>query len=718
MMFQTSRSRSSRHQQDIIFAGCTLEPMAAYLKALGLLRVVAQLDPQAMGRWDGSRFILKTTCSPQDIINFFLLQYSPSPACSPWNGTSGFWKKAPIVEQLLAAENPRFSKLRSLYATAKEFVMASGLKRQPEKAEKVKFIQDFQDIVAGQLADTEAGNQWQEWFLAVVVEREIVTKKSVTRKFDMPKLLGTGGNIGNADLGFCFAQAIAGLWDLNSGVPLAKCEERIRSGLFGELHSHVLDSTGLTQFHPASDFYTEYREQRSKDYAHAGMNSTAASNPFDLVLAIEGLFLFSGMSCREVETVESTTSHYSLAVSLNTALDPSSASDEVRGQDIEEIWLPVWENFVTAQGLREALFERGRNRLSRQPIRDSIDFAAEVSQWGADRTIDRFVRYGFLNRKGQANFSVSLGQFRPIKGLVDFAAELRPYRQFMKRFCRRKEATPKLEALFNCLESSIFNLLGSNGRVIDVLTAIGALESYISNSGEIGEDTLPSPCPTLSSKWVAKALQEDSSPEARLALSLASCQLRSQLFRVSRSEQGWWKWDESVTSCWINGSPIQSLLKLQQHWELNGKPSWFIPALPCDVGCFIQQDAELGRFEELLRGFALCSFKDFSLPAIQSTDYFISPLYVLCSACVWGDRRDGIEGKVAEHTQMLVRWLSLNQPDRAGEQAIRLLRSAGYCPKVSLSGSFRGADFNRVMAASLAFPLTQYQIDHRFSRFL
>lgn len=717
MAFQVSRSQPPQ-QQDVVFAGCMLEPMSAYLKALGLLRAVEQLDPQTMGRWDESRFILRTACSEQDIINFFLHQYSPSPACSPWNGTSGFWKNAPIVNQVIAAENSRFSKLQSLYTAAKEFIVASGLKRQPEKAEKVAFIQQFQDIVAGQLANTEAGNQWQEWFSAVVVEREIVTKKNISRKFDMPKLLGTGGNIGNADLGFCFAQAIVGLWDLNSSSPLANCEERIRASLFGELHPNILDTTGLTQFYPASDFYTEYREQRSKDYAHAGMNSTAASNPFDLVLAIEGLFLFSGMSCRDVETVESTVSHYSLAVSLNTALDPSSASDEVRGQDIEEIWLPVWENFVTAQRLREALFERGRNRLSRQPIRDSIDFAAEISQWGADRTIDRFIRYGFLNRKGQANFSVCLGQFRPSKGLVDFAAELRPYRQFMKRFCRRKETTPKLEALFNRLEFSIFNLLGANGRIIDVLTALGALESYISHSGEIGKENLPSPCPSLSSKWVAEALQEDSSSEARLALSLASCQVRSQLFRASRSEQGWWIWDKDGTSCWVDGSSIHSLLALQQQWELNNRPSWFIPALLCDISRFILQDIDLERFEALLKGFALCSFKDFSPPSVQSEDYFVPPLYAVCATCVWGHRRDGFEGKVAEHTQALVRWLSLNQPDRAGEQAIRLLRSAGYRPRVGLSGSFRGADFNRVVAASLAFPLTQYQIDHRFSRFL
>ena len=718
MNFHFSRIRSPSNQQDIALPGCAPEPMSSYLKALGILRAVEQLDSQAKGRWEGSRFFLRTDYSEQDIVNFFLHQYSPSPACSPWNGTSGFWKNAHIVTEVIEAESPRFSALQSIYEAAKKFIEASGLKRQPEKAEKVEFIQQFQDIIAGQLINTTASAQWQEWFSAVMVRREIVTKKGITHKFDMPRLLGTGGNIGNADLGFCFAQALRILFDFKSGSPLPMCEERIRASLFCELHSEILDTNGLTQFHPASDFYTEYKEQKSKDYAHAGMNSTAASNPFDLVLAIEGLFLFSGVSCRRSESVESTVSHYSLAVSLNTALDPSSASDEIRGQDIEEIWLPVWKNLITAKGLREALFERGRNRLSQQPIFDSIDFATEVSQWGVDRTIDRFVRYGFLNRKGQANFSVCLGQFRPSEGLADLAAKLRFYRQSMKRFCCRKEATPKLESLFNRLESSIFRLLGSDGLAVDVLVAIGALEAYISQSGEVGKGDLPHPCRTLSSEWLAKALEEDDSSEARLALSLASCQIRSLLFLVAPSEKGRWTWNKEAKPSWINSLPITSLLELQQYWELNGKPERFIFTPLCDISRFILQNINLKRFEELLKGFALCSFENFTRSYDSQADYFLPPLYAVCASCAWGDRRDQIEGKVAERTQALVRWLSLNQPNRAADQAIRLLRNAGYHPKLSLSENFKGADFNRIVAASLAFPIAQYQIDYSFHRFL
>lgn len=49
--------------------GCAPVPLAHYLKALGILRLVAeQLDPAARGWWEGERFLLasykeKKSCS-------------------------------------------------------------------------------------------------------------------------------------------------------------------------------------------------------------------------------------------------------------------------------------------------------------------------------------------------------------------------------------------------------------------------------------------------------------------------------------------------------------------------------------------------------------------------------------------------------------------------------------------------------------------------------
>jgi CRISPR-associated protein Csx17 len=78
--------------EPIILYGCSPEPLIQYLKALGILRLVAeQLDPQARGAWNGDAFVLTTTRSRDELIDFFFTQYRPTPLISPWNGGSGFY---------------------------------------------------------------------------------------------------------------------------------------------------------------------------------------------------------------------------------------------------------------------------------------------------------------------------------------------------------------------------------------------------------------------------------------------------------------------------------------------------------------------------------------------------------------------------------------------------------------------------------------------------
>ena len=69
--------------------GCAPAPLANYLKALGVLRLVGeQVDAQARGWWDGERFCLLTRLSKEELETFFLEQYEPTPLVSPWNDAS------------------------------------------------------------------------------------------------------------------------------------------------------------------------------------------------------------------------------------------------------------------------------------------------------------------------------------------------------------------------------------------------------------------------------------------------------------------------------------------------------------------------------------------------------------------------------------------------------------------------------------------------------
>ena len=72
--------------------GCAPTPLAHYLKALGILRLVAeQKDNTARGWWEGDCFRLATMLSSNEIEEFFLYDYRPTPFVAPWNKGSGFF---------------------------------------------------------------------------------------------------------------------------------------------------------------------------------------------------------------------------------------------------------------------------------------------------------------------------------------------------------------------------------------------------------------------------------------------------------------------------------------------------------------------------------------------------------------------------------------------------------------------------------------------------
>ncbi|MCG8648933.1 MAG: hypothetical protein MI861_03825, partial [Pirellulales bacterium] len=72
--------------------GCNTRPLADYLKAIAVLRLLSlQTDAKVLGCWHRDRFVLQTTLSVDDISSFFLQRYQPTPLIAPWNGGSGFY---------------------------------------------------------------------------------------------------------------------------------------------------------------------------------------------------------------------------------------------------------------------------------------------------------------------------------------------------------------------------------------------------------------------------------------------------------------------------------------------------------------------------------------------------------------------------------------------------------------------------------------------------
>lgn len=130
---------------DVILKGCTPEPLMSYLKALGILRLVAEDrehgDPGARGFWRDDVLVLRSRLDKAGLVEFVLKHYQPTPIVVPWSGGDFFavdWdakpqkhKKTPtaatIVESFLVTSSDRLRPYRDVLLSCKEAMAACGM---------------------------------------------------------------------------------------------------------------------------------------------------------------------------------------------------------------------------------------------------------------------------------------------------------------------------------------------------------------------------------------------------------------------------------------------------------------------------------------------------------------------------------------------------------------------------------------------------------------
>src|SRR5947208_1584228 len=105
--------------QQLRLTGCTSTPFGSYLKALGVLRLI----PNARGLWDGDTFVLQSELGFQELLDWYLHQYEPTPIIAPWNGGSGFYAKdnQDGIRAIEDSTDPRFAIYRAAIATCRLF---------------------------------------------------------------------------------------------------------------------------------------------------------------------------------------------------------------------------------------------------------------------------------------------------------------------------------------------------------------------------------------------------------------------------------------------------------------------------------------------------------------------------------------------------------------------------------------------------------------------
>ena len=109
--------------------GCRPTPLASYLKALGILRLVAeQKDEAARGWWQSDRFHLRTCLDRDALLRFFLEEYRPTPIVAPWNGGSGFYPNdvQAGIDAIRRGAHERFSSYRDAIELGARLISERG----------------------------------------------------------------------------------------------------------------------------------------------------------------------------------------------------------------------------------------------------------------------------------------------------------------------------------------------------------------------------------------------------------------------------------------------------------------------------------------------------------------------------------------------------------------------------------------------------------------
>jgi len=477
------------------FEGCRPRPLASYLKALGVLRLVSlQKDNEVRGYWRAGHFWLVTRLSAQELERFLLEEYSPTPLVAPWNGGSGFYPKdnTTAIDAIQSSRAARLDRYREAIALCRRFT--EGLEQAPKG--DVKFR------VQRQLIET-APTWMREWMAAVFVIGS-------DGEPDYPAILGTGGNDGRFDFTNNFMQRLVALFDCDDvhARPTREAVGELSRSLWAVPGAGSHHAT-MGQFDPGSVSGANFGN---------GFRGQSVTNCWDYVLLLEGCLTLSASATRRlaVHAPSRAAAPFAVHSAAGGYASASSADELCRGEQ----WFPVWSSPASYAEVR-SLFSEGRATLKRHAAQGAMDFALSISRLGVARGVDAFERYGYIERNGQANLAVPLGRWvvgaKPHLQLLD---EVDGWVQRIRTAAGAKGAPQAFARHARALQDAVF-LCCQQGRTRDwqqLWFALGAAEHQLTRSPRFVAERGLQPLPALNAEWIQAI--DDGHPSCRIAVAL------------------------------------------------------------------------------------------------------------------------------------------------------------------------------------------------------
>ena len=492
--------------------GCAPTPLASYLKALGVLRLLSSpanhvdgkaADPQARGWWEHERFHLTTTLGPDGLLHYFLEAYAPSPIIAPWNGGSGFYPSdnkdgfTPLISESVAT---RFASIAKTIRIASRAIERQALTERPQGDAKIELVA----LLRAELP--EPAIDWIDAVLALSGEG-----------LAYPQLLGTGGNDGRLDFTNNFMRRLVstkrplGILDAVSGRPLDGTESLLVNALY-DMPSNGLGSGAIGQFAPGA---------AGGPNATVGYEADANVNPWDFVLMLEGAIVFAGAAARRHQGRSASGASFPFTVrSVGAGWGGVDGTDENDAR--AEFWAPLWRRPARFREIN-ALLAEGRAVLNGRTARDGLDFARAAASLGISRGFSEFQRYGFLMRSGKAYLATPIGRrFAAPAPATRLVADLdaNGWLDQVRRVGRSKDATAAARNAIKRFEDALFGLVEPavpQLRIERALVALGEVGGWLAVSRR-GREVVTPP-PVVSRAWIRSA--DDGSAEFRVAAALA-----------------------------------------------------------------------------------------------------------------------------------------------------------------------------------------------------
>ena len=734
-------------RHDVTLHGCTPEPLMNYLKALGVLRLVAEDeahgDKEARGYWQDNMFVLRSRLDPGGLRDFFLNHYSPTPIVAPWGARSGFYVGSSenaareALKLIMQTEGQRLAPFRDAVRLVRDLLVEGGLTEKAKDEEKLKLLQ----ICRRRFPDSMLN-----WIDSCYV------LTSDGRKF--PPLLGTGGNEGSGSYVSGFAQQVAACIVQRSHDPA------LEVALFGGARDNIFSSQVPGHFSPNA---------AGGPNASQGLIGPSTTNAWDYLLCLEGTCLWASGVVRRFGQHGRNMAAFPFTVNVTGAGASFSLSDSVKPKqakrEVAEIWLPLWRRPM-ALGEISGLLVEGRATVGARIAESGVDLARAAVGLGVDRGITEFQRNAFLMRNGQSFLCVSTGRFvvhdRPDVGVLH---EVDPWLARFRRVCKvgqKGEAPARLTRALRRIDEAVFDYCnyGGSGFFQPILSALGQAERELMRDGSWATKNRVSPLAGLSPDWIAAA--NDGSVEFELALALAGVHdaesnfgpLRTNLEPVVLARKGdgsaFAKWAEKDRAVVWNAGDLASNMAVvlaRRVMDGNRKGCERLPlasrhAVTLEAAtAFVAGEVDDSRVEDLLWGLMLVDGKNstglpqreghIEVPPLPRAYALLKLLFLPLPLVAdrdrdgklrWRYRRQAERGVVVSPEPMILPLLRAGRTDEACEIAARRLRVNGFVPMSDhAAGSRRVGQAWGVagdshsgdrLAAALLLPIASRSVDY------